>query len=334
MLANSGIFSEPQFYKRLLIFEVASPMGVMANHLFVLISGYFLVEKNIDIYKVSKNLLFQIGYAAIVLVIVSNVYALIFNNKLKYKLMTISSFNDDWWFIGYYLLIIIIAKLFLNNFLAKKSQRQYYTFILVLFALTQLQWPGNILDNIGNGIRSIVVGVFLFALGGYIHKYNPFKKIRLWVIVSIIVVTYAMRFISNYNLTMNNITAFISKNSTGNFIQQVQFSSRYEVTAIILAICIFEIFRRIKLPNNRIINYLGKSSLIVYMIHENPLFISLYAYCDWMPALEKGLFSFCIKWFSWAIFAFVVGIIAYTIYVLIIKFASKCKRFVLNENAE
>lgn len=336
LVSNNSYFAVPEFYKRLLIFEIGSPLGMVSNHLFILISGYFLTQKiNIDTYKVSKNLLLQIGYATILLVIVSSVYILTFNNNdINLKLMTISSFNSDWWFIGYYLLIVIIAKLFLNKFLQQINQKEYLSFLIVIFALTQLQWTGDMLDKLMWGLRSTLVGVFLYSLGGYIYKYNPLKKLKFSFIVFIIIATYAIRFISNYNLTQNNISTFISKNSTGNFIQQVQLSSRYEITAIILAICIFEIFRRIKLPNSKIVNYLGKSTLIIYLIHENPLFISLYSYCDWMPVLEKGLFSYCIKWFSWAILAFAVGVVAYSLYILIIKIASKCKRFVLNEEAE
>jgi len=53
-------------------------------------------------------------------------------------------------------------------------------FLVVLFALLQFSWSVSVISNLGGGLETLCIGVFLYSLGGYIKEYNPFKKVRLW----------------------------------------------------------------------------------------------------------------------------------------------------------
>ena len=118
------MFNNPVFYKRLSILEIASISGKIANALFILISGYYMVGKNkIDVKKIIKKLLSQVLFASIVLLLVSVIFSFIYpNSVIEYPNITI--FNNEWWFIGYYLIIVLIGSFILNKYLNKLTRKK------------------------------------------------------------------------------------------------------------------------------------------------------------------------------------------------------------------
>lgn len=69
---GNGWYCHPQFSKKLCMLTVFSPMGQVGNAIFIIISGYFMAHKeSIDLTKIAKKLLFQLGFASIVLGIAS-----------------------------------------------------------------------------------------------------------------------------------------------------------------------------------------------------------------------------------------------------------------------
>lgn len=330
---NDGYFAYPMIYKRLFIFEIGNSLGMIGNGLFLMLSGYFLVNsKNMDLGKISKKLLLEVGFAAIVLTVASSIIiTYTAHNYGSLILVGMNLFNDSWWFVGYYLLVVVAAKLFLNDFLQKFDQKQYSAFILTFFAIVQFQWSGCIFEGITGGLRTLLIGLFLYSLGGYISKYDPFKNVRFFSLILIIAATYAIRFASSYNTNMQNIETLLA-NYTATGVQTaynpiISGFCNFEITVIILAVTIFEIFKRIHIPNNKIINYLGKSTLMIYFIHENELFINYYKNDNWMePLVNSNLgIDYIIMWLYWTGIAFIVGETVYTVYVLLGKLAPRIK---------
>ena len=64
---NNGLFCEPVFYKKLLLLSTFAPMGKIGNVIFITISGYFMVpkENGINLAKISKKLLLQLGHVCV-----------------------------------------------------------------------------------------------------------------------------------------------------------------------------------------------------------------------------------------------------------------------------
>lgn len=61
-------YCHPWFSKKLCVLAVISPMGLAGNAIFLLISGYFMAHKKLmDLTKISKKLLLQLGFAAVTL---------------------------------------------------------------------------------------------------------------------------------------------------------------------------------------------------------------------------------------------------------------------------
>ena len=335
--ADNKYFVQPIIYPRLLILEAGIVLGVVGNCLFILISGYFLnTNHHIDVGKIAKKLLLQLGFSAIVLTIAYAVWITFFKTEsLSLPAITIDAFNDSGWFAGYYLFIIIIAKVFLNGFTAKLTRNRFRALLLTVFAVAQFGWTGDLLNGLTNGLRRPVIGIFCFLLGGYIAKYNPFKNIKTCTLFLTIAGAYGIRFLSAYNRVSGSIDAYIKSNSEGRFAPSLQGQSNHEIAVVILAVCLFELFRRWNVPYNGVINFIGKSTLMIFFIHYNSFYYSIYRNDSWMEALSESVWLYCLKWFKWTAITFTVGLAAFVLYTLLEKLLPRMRpMFVIRDSGD
>ena len=321
LTGDNGYFAQPIIFLRLLIFEIGAPFGMIGNGLFIIISGYFMnANEHINTGKIAKKLLLQMGFAALTLMLAYAVWINFFNDGTVYwKTITKNVFNDDWWFIGYYFTIIIIAKVFLNGFTAKLTQNQFRALLLTVLGVSQFEWSRHLLESLATQLRVLVIGIFFFLLGGYIARYNPFKKLKTGSVILAIATGYGIRFLSAYNMVSESIDYFIKSKSAGRFVQSVQSFSNYEITVVILVTFIFELFRRWNVPNNAVINFVGKSTLMIYFLHGNDFYQNYYIHDSWMETLRASLVMYCLKWLKWAVIAFAIGVAGYAVYTLLEK---------------
>ena len=327
---KNGWFCNPCFSKRLCLLAVVSPMGQIGNAIFMLISGYFMAHKeSIDLTKISKKLLLQLGFAAIVLGSVS-IYAYKNITEFPLRLMPFSSFNDMSWFVGYYFIVVVIAKTFLNKFLSKLERKSYTMFIAALFALIQFGWSAGVISGLGTGLTTVCTGVFLYSLGGYVKKYNPFEKIRLWVVVAVIV---AINFINIGNFYLNTASNILSytPESGDTFIQSIPRYANNQFLPVVLGIAIFELFRRIKVPHNSVVNFIGASTFMVYLFHDNGFVYKIWGMQDWITPLYENVPLFLNTYVIWVLVTFAVGFIFYCIFVLGGKLLRWCKPLVMKK---
>lgn len=320
---NNGLFNMPYFYKRLLILATIAPMGQIGNVIFITISGFFMVQKDkIDLTKISTKLLLQQGFAAILLTLGSTLFYK-FTHGVFVNLIEANIFNNMSWYVGYYFLIIVFASLFLNNFLAKLDKTQYIKFLMVLLAVTQFSWIGEIINSFSSGFLTFFSGVFLYSFGGYIKKYNPFDKIKSITLIIIIIMVYLLIYLSSYNITENNIQAYYRNGNTDSFFQTIPWVADNYIIPIILGISIFELFRRIHMPNSKYINFIGTSTFMVYLLHDNTFFYGIWDTQDWITVLYNNPYYYIVKHILWTVMTFVVGVLAYVFYLLFNKLLKK-----------
>ena len=339
LTADNGYFAQPIFYLRLLIFEFGSPLGAIGNGLFIMISGYFMnANQHIDTGKIAEKLLLQLGFATVLLMTAYSVYiTFLKNTAATWTAITIGDFNNSWWFIGYYFLIIIIAKIFLNGFTAKLTRNQFRSLLLTVLAVSQFGWSGTFLDSLAPGLRTLAIGIFFFLIGGYTARFNPFKNLKAYSFILAIAAAYAARFLSQYNIVSQSIDEFIKSNSAGvlNFTQSVQTASNHEITVVVIVICLFELFKRLAVPYNAGINFIGKSTLMIFIIHGNKFFQCFYRDEPWMAVLSSSVLQYCLMWFKWAAIAFAAGLAAYVLYTLLCKLLPRMRSwFVVQESSD
>lgn len=320
-LLNNGIYSNPYIYKRLYILALISPLGQIGNALFMLITGYFMIsKKDINITKITKKLLLQLVFASICLGITS---IIIYNYITEYSLNLVlfNSFNELSWYIGYYFLIVLFAILYLNKFLNKIDKKKYIMFLMILLGITQFSWSIYIINDVASGLIKVFSGILLYSLGGYIKKYKPFNNIKIWALILLGILINFIVIGDFYINTASNINNYID----GLFIQQMPHYTDNQLLPISLGLIIFELFRRIKISYNKVINYIGASTFMIYLLHDNALFYSMWNTVDWITLLYTNIFKFIGIYLLWTCITFVIGLIVYFLYNLITKLYSKYK---------
>lgn len=330
---NNGWFNNPVFYKKLLIIYTAMPMGTVGNGLFMMISGYFLsYREEIDVVKVSRKILTQLGYATILLVLSSSLIYYIVNQKTErfFLLLQVTDFNSGWWFIGFYYAVVVVAAFILNKYMIRADQKKSLSLVLIVFSFVEIGFSGGLLDGIGSGLRTLGIGIFFYLLGGYIHKYDPFRKVRGYVFFVVVILANILNYVSYYNDTNNRIQYYMQAGGQGTFMQPIYQPVNHYILIVLIAVSIFEIFKRINMPNSNIINYLGASTFMVYLIHENGFFQSLYDQSDCITLLYNHPILFMIEIVKWLAIAFASGIIAYTIFTIGAKICNRLKWIVIN----
>ena len=331
-LLNNGLFCHPILYKKLFFVQASMTLGEIANALFIIITGYFMVEKgkSLNIVRTIKKLLLQLAFASIFLTIATYTFYSIYKpaSNISIGVNTIADFNTMNWFVGYYFLIILIGKFFLNGFIAGLDRKEYTSLIFVLLGIVSFSWSGLILDGFIDGFRILIAGIFLYSLGGYIKRYNILDNIKLYVLLIVLVFMYVMLYISYSNTVTKAIQEYVV-HPTDMFIQPFYIYPRYSIIYIICAVIIFEIFRRFKMRNSKIINYLGKSTFMIYLLHDNEFWRCLWRQKDWITILSKDTSLFFIRLMKWVIFIFVLGVILYSLFIGISKICEKCKFIIM-----
>lgn len=327
---NNGFYCHRAFYKRLSLLAVISPLGQVGNAIFFLISGYFNgTKKFIDLTNISRKLLYQLGFAAITLGILSII--VYYNVDFSVKLIPFQAFNWMSWYIGYYFVVMVIAKLFLNKFLNRLERKDYIMFLITSVAIVQFSWSTNLISNLVGGLEVVITGVFLYSLGAYISKYNPFNNIRLCVLFLIVIIINAL-VVGNFLIsTLNHILEFDS--SLGQkFTQLIPSYANNQIVPLLLGITIFEIFRRIDIKCNKLINFIGASTFMIYLVHDNNLIYSFWNTMDWITPLHENIIEFLFTYLIWMLLTFLFGLLVYCLYLGCLKLASYVKPLVFKKN--
>ena len=338
---QNGWFNNPVFYKELGALALMMPFGLVGNAIFIMISGYFLSDREIDILKISKKLLSELLFAAVALVLASSFFIWKFSNtevpESLFSYIRIQYFNKMSWFVGYYFIIMLLAFCFLNRFLSKLDKQKYLGFLFTILAISQLSWSGSLLDDLANGLRTVVIGIFLYSLGGYIKKYNPFERIRGFVFILVILFTNFLIGISYHNTIIGKIQTYyynqtVSGVTATEFTQSIPKFDNYSIVVVILGVCLFELFRRLPLPELKIINAIARGTFMVYLIHDNGFAYSIWETNDWITLLYNDFWGFMLKLSAWTLAIFGIGLVAYWIYLLLAQIIKSSKWLFIKES--
>ncbi len=313
------MFNNFVFYKRLIILEYGALAGKIGNGLFILLTGYFLCSSKS--FKIDNKIKKLIGYGlfgTLVLFFLSICYGYFIENNI-YKIETINSFNNKWWFLGYYLLIIIIGRFVLNKFLNKLKKEEYTTLLIVMFALISFSFSRNILNGFIAGFDILFAGLFYYCLGGYINKYKLFKNLKmkqLFICLCILLILAALNYRS---LVLKDIYEKLG-NGINYYYQLNVWSSECDIFTISISILLFGIFSKMKIDNNKIINYVSSSTLLIYVIHDCDFSWFLMSKINFVYLLHDNMAMFYIDAALLISFIFMIGIVINIIYNLLIKY--------------
>lgn len=312
LYALGECFNQAVFFKRLLLPQILISAGKIGNIAFVLIAGYFLINKDINITKQIKKIVSQLLFTVPILVLCSYLcYKYCFNSFTG--IQDLNLINNGYWFVGYYIGIIIISYFFLNGFIKKLTQKDYLKVLCAMFVITMIAFLRNIISDVSEGLITLFVGVFIYALGGYIRLHNPFKYVRTFIFVIVIIISLTAICVSYYNNTLVKIVAVNNTHAQGMY-QQINGLGEYGFFNLLIGVSLFEIFKRIKIKTSKAINYVASSTFIIYLCHDNDFIRSLWKKTNWVKNLYYDFSKFLILCFVWVMLIFIFGVLIYTSY--------------------
>lgn len=255
--------------------------------IFILISGWYGIKlkwgKIINIYlKVS------IISALIYLLCCSCFENCIFSLNLFIHYIC----GDGYWFIPSYIFLMLFSP-FLNSYIDQHSKNEFRILLIVL--VTFSFWIGwrNRAPYFDYGCSPLLF-IVLYLIGRYLKLYQPKKIFK-----------YSNKFLLIFFILLSIIYTSLSV-----------FTCRFEIIQKVLLcylspFCILEsiilviIFGKIHF-HSKLINILGISSLIVYIVHAQPAFHDyiFIPVCQKLFIIDNGLMSYFIL-ILWAIFLYV-----------------------------
>lgn len=235
--------------------------GKVGVNIFVLISGYYLIEndkKLFDINKVIKFVLQVFFYSIIIFLIGALMGISDFDFKEIIKTIFPITFSR-WWFASAYFVLYLIHP-FLNKLLRSIDKGLYQRLLLLLVVC----W--SIIPTFTTSLfqsNSLLWFITLYVIAGYIKLYGLNKKFVLkqyiLVFIGVLILTYSSSIVLN---VLGYKWDFFAKYIT-------YFYGQEKITILLLSICLFMIFATIKINNNKFINTLASATFGVYLIHDN-----------------------------------------------------------------
>jgi surface polysaccharide O-acyltransferase-like enzyme len=235
-------------------------LGSMSVNIFVLISGYFMCEKEFKLVSVSR-LLAQTWFYSIALFLVCRFgfgYSYSMSQLVTVFLPTIFC---EYWFLSAYIILLLLSP-FLNQLLAALSRKQHLQLITTTLFLWVVIRTFTTSEMMGGATPHFVT---IYIIGAYFRKcpqnWFSVKRHRIMVTAG----SFALLFLSSVavSLVAIKVPALAEK---VNF-----FYSRNSLLAVSCAVGLLNIFLYCKPFYSKQINTIAGCTFGVYLIHENPV---------------------------------------------------------------
>lgn len=231
--------------------------GKLGVTLFVLISGYFLVNSEFKLKKLLKIILETFFYSI-------TIYLLfILMGKREFSLQTLINsslpiITGQYWFMTAYVGMYILSPII--NFTIKNMDKKFLkNVLLLLFFILYFIPTITTKDPFGNDVMQFI---YLYMIGGYIRLYdiefikkqNRGLKIGGLSIAAIYLTSIAFTILGQK-------FSFFEKGL-------VYFAGQRSFLILFAGIGLFYYFSQLELQSKKI-NFIAKTSLGVYLIHDN-----------------------------------------------------------------
>lgn len=251
---NADIVSH-NYHVNMFLTEFMSFGGKVGVNVFFMISGYFMISRNMKWNKVWKLLAEVIFYNIIIYICLSFFAGYHYGHLETLEVFVPFVFDISNSFVGSYLLVYILSPV-INQWMNSLSKKQWQFALMILLSyftlLGSLPTNPSLWNYFGWGIT-------MYILGGYIAKFNLFNERNVnWggcFVLSLIVMwgsEIVLTLISNKLLSWNFV-----------------IGESHKITVLFCAITIFMMFKNLKISHSNIINTIAASCFGVFLIHAN-----------------------------------------------------------------
>jgi len=282
-------------------FEIAMYCAVDC---FALISGFLGVNSKRKTTRL-VNMTFQIFFYCSIFSIGYIAYSIINNNPLELRFLVKSFFPTllgGYWYVSAYFCLCLFAPLLdkLLDLPRAQLKKAMIAVVVVFCCFSRLQ--GRV-SGLGNGYTFLWIAV-LYLLGGYMAKYEPFKK---WSIKFNLLGYLACVLLT---LLSKILIEIVTVKVLGRPVKTDLLVAYTSPTILLCSIFLFNIFYKVK-PCNRIkkvVTFFAPAAFGVYIIHCQPVvfeklmkgslaFFGSYPVYFLIPlafAIAVGIFIFCL----------------------------------------
>ena len=233
-------------------------LSIVCVNVFILISGYFGIRTNL---KKISSLLYQVYFWIFFIHFILNVLHLEENRNIGEWISSFLLF--DYWFIRAYIILYIISPV-LNTFIINSSPKKISNFLISFFLLqTVYCFYRDSFYQIG---YSPISFIGLYVLARYIRLYPP-----QWCLLNI---KYDFVFYLLSAFLLSSIEFIQNRFSILNTFYHYGYSHPIVIAS---SIFLFLAFSKIQFSNSTI-NFIGASSLAVYLFHCHGSILHTY-YC-------------------------------------------------------
>ena len=278
--------SSPVCLSNALTSDLMLVFSSIAVNLYVMTSGYFLVDLNFKASRIVRTWSVACFYSFVITLLFMALCIVPFNLLPLCKSLFPISF-DAYWFVTQYIGLLILSP-FLAIMVRNLSYRQYLALLVggAFICLTIIpDFPFGKRYYVAHG-NSVWSFAYLFLIAGFIKhhlKENPISRIMMTIILLVLLIL-SCEVIGGYH--QGNVHLYWLN---------------YNGLALILSVAVFILVRQLKVPDNGFWNILVKVapySFGVYLIHDHLLIrdwlwsnVSLTTYCDQLlyPIIVIGL---------------------------------------------
>lgn len=247
-----------------------------AVNLYIMISGYFLINARARMEKPFKMVIQVLFYSVgifLIFLAMGKLPDYAFETFYKHMFFTPVA-SSHYWFASMYIFFYLTAP-FLAVGLRRLNKTQHLGLVVITMLLFSRLWKTILpqtapIDDKGYGILWFVT---LFVLASYIRKFVPVRKNRRWLYFGIYLLSSLVTFASFF--AVNRIFLM-----TGRFEVFIKVLLEYNSPTIIVAsTALFLFFRTITIPDgffSKIILFVSPLTFGVYLLHEQFLLRSLW----------------------------------------------------------
>lgn len=250
---------------------------------FLLISGYFMVDRKIELNKIlrisGEVWFYTISIYCVFLVVNILNQSGSFSSLLREGIWALFPILlSHYWFVTAYIILMVLSPFF-NKLISVMDKRMYCCFLLTIitiFVIIDGGLPHVFLEGMSDG-RLIPVFIMYF-IAGYIKKYGSAREgDKAQKHITVAVFTYLMLFATVVVIDLAG--GFLNSPA----IVSMCYFWRPLNSPFVVIICIELFLGFLKLPqkkNNKYVNAIAKSTFGIYLLHSNRI-VSRYV----LPAL-------------------------------------------------
>lgn len=270
-LGGNQLFINPHnVWMNSFICESFAMFGKLAVAIFVMISGYFLIDSQSTYKKIGIkifNLVVQVYFYSISIYLIATHFNWIQINPLLKLQSYVPFVYNTYYFITDYLILYLLYP-YLNILIKNLTKRQHLFLIVVLsLCFTVIPIFTNAFIS-GTTMEDLIVFIMYYIIGSYIRLY-PLKNNNIDKYIGLIGFICTMLFILLIMFIFNGLAGITGHQRY--FAHSFNIADQYSCAVTLASLFLMYFIKNLHVHHSKVINFFSLTMFGVYLIHDNPI---------------------------------------------------------------